>query len=431
MNPTKSKKRVVVKLHGHEWPVYPIKSRDTTIYRVFHRVNGERKPKTFMSMADAKADAKNILKEIYGRADSKIHLTEDDKRDWQAAMNLIKEAGLRCGLETLVRHHVDLVKIVGHESLLTDVVRKHAESRGKTGTPVKLAVLRESYMDALKKRGRSIRYQQTQRSHTGQLLKHAPDVMSDQVPRELIQEFIDSKKGCDARTKKNLLDAVEAMMRFGQSNRSVPVEWDEARHVVAPAVTPKKVRTYTAEELIKLLVAAPKNYRHILALAAFTGIRSSELELLDWKHIRMFENAGDRIIKLDVDVTEESSKRSIPIDDHLKLWLTRPFKWEGKLWKGTHDEFYLMQQTIAEKAGVTWQQNALRHTCISAKIALTKNVPQVALESGNSVAMIKKHYLDLMTPSVAKAWFSVTRKVVDEEESRMLAEAAAKLNQPV
>ncbi len=425
--PKLEKKAVQVTLHGHSWTVYPIKSRKLTIFRVFHRVNGKRAPKTFMSLAEAKADAKNLLKEHYGKADSKIHLTDDEKRDWHAAMKLKQDAGLRCSLETAIRHYADLVKIVGQASLLTDVAHKYAQSRGNTGLPVKLKALRDAYLEALKKRDCSIRHRDAQRSHTGQFLKHAGEVMSDKVTRELIQEFIDNKKGVDARTKLNLLNAVRAMMRFGQSTRCVRKEWDEAEHVVAPAVKLKKVKTYTAEELKKLLAAAPNKFRHILALAAFAGIRSSELELLDWKHIRLLENEPcDRIIKLDIDVTEEASKRSIAIDDILWQWLAGPAKREGKLWAGTHDEFYQMQQDVAKTAGVKWQQNALRHTCISAKVARTKNVPQVAYESGNSVSVIKKHYLDLMTPSEAEAWFATTRSVVGQYE-RELEESAKAL----
>ena len=70
-----------------------MKCRNTTLYRVVHRVNRERRPKNFSSLADAKADAKNIIKEIYTQGDSKIHLAADEKLDWQAAMNVLKRAG--------------------------------------------------------------------------------------------------------------------------------------------------------------------------------------------------------------------------------------------------------------------------------------------------------------------------------------------------
>ncbi|MGD0816593.1 MAG: hypothetical protein ABSA83_23625 [Verrucomicrobiota bacterium] len=44
-------------------------------------MNGERRPKNFSSLADAKADAKNIIKEIYAQGDSKIHLAADTASD--------------------------------------------------------------------------------------------------------------------------------------------------------------------------------------------------------------------------------------------------------------------------------------------------------------------------------------------------------------
>lgn len=37
----------------------------------------------------------------------------------------------------------------------------------------------------------------------------------------------------------------------------------------------------------------------------------------------------------------------------------------------------------------------------------TISIPQVALEAGNSVAMVNKHYRELVTPEEAKAWFSI------------------------
>lgn len=406
-------KVVKVPLYGHSWPVYPMRSRGKDIFRVFHRVSGERIPKTFMTLAAAKADAKSLLKEHYGKGDSKIHLTEDEKRDWQAAMRIAKQEGIRSSLETLVRHYCDLAKIVGHASLLTDVARKFAESRGKTGAPVKLSVLRDTYLAALKQQNLSKRYIDAQRSNTGQFLKHAGDVMSDQVTREELQAFLDSKKGVDARTKLNLLEANRAMMRFGQSQRYVPREWDEADHVVTPVERPKPVRIYTAEELTKLLAAAPRSYRPILALQAFAGLRSSELELLDWKHIRLMEdNKRDRIIKLDGDVTEQSSIRSIEICQTLRGFLVGEQKREGRIWTGKHDDFYRIQRQAAEKAGISWKRNALRHTYISARVAKTRDVGKVAYESGNSVEVIKKYDLDLLTPSIAEAWFAVTRSVV-------------------
>jgi integrase len=414
MDKSKPSKKVMVGFHGHEWPVYPLKSRNSTVYRVIHRINGERRPKTFSTLKKARADALDILKEIYAKGDGKIHLTADEKLDWKSAVGVLTQAGIRSSLETVCRHYADLAKAVGGTALLMDVARKHASTRRNTVTPIKLTALREAYVAALKKKDLSVRHIEVEESHSGQFVTYAKDsTTSDQVTRELLQDFIDSKKGVVPRTKENLLNSVKAMMTFGKSNRNVPPEWDEADHVVMPVIKPAPVKTFTPEQLKQLLAAAPAKFEPILALAAFAGIRSSEIELLDWKHIRLLEKEPrDRIIKLDVDVTEASSKRTIPINDTLHEWLASPFKRKGKIWTGKHNAFYWLQQKIADKAGVQWLQNALRHTCISAKVALTKDVPKVAYESGNSVAVIKCYYLDLMTPSVAEAWFAVTPIVV-------------------
>ena len=412
-------KKVVVKFHGHEWPVYPLKSRDSTVYRVIHRVNGERRPKTFTTLAKAKADALGILKEIYVKGDNKIHLTNDEKLDWKSAVGVLKQAGIRSSLETVSRHYADLAKAAGSASMLTDVVRKYANTRGDMVTAISLAALRAAYVAALKKKDLSVRHIEAEESHTGQFIAYAKNAVSDQVPRELLQRFIDSKKGVVARTKENLLNSIRAMMAFGKSNRNVPAEWAEADHVVMPTVKPAPIRTFTTNELKALLSASPVKFQPILALAAFAGIRSSEIESLDWRHIRLLEkDPRDRIVKLDVDVTEESSKRTIPINETLRLWLSGPFRAKGKLWTGTHHDFYRMQQQIAKDAGVSWKHNALRHTCISARVAMTRNVPQIAYESGNSVDIIKRYYLDLMTPSVAEAWFAVTPIAVYEYKEK-------------
>ena len=62
--------------------------------------------------------------------------------------------------------------------------------------------------------------------------------------------------------------------------------------------------------------------------------------------------------------------------------------------------------TKTEKV-LEWKHNALRHSFISYRVADTSDVPKVALESGNSPAMIFAHYRELVTPADAKSWFAI------------------------
>ncbi len=55
-----------------------------------------------------------------------------------------------------------------------------------------------------------------------------------------------------------------------------------------------------------------------------------------------------------------------------------------------------------------WRQNALRHSFISYRVALTGDVARTALEAGNSPKMIFRHYREVVTEEDAKAWFAIT-----------------------
>jgi hypothetical protein len=57
--------------------------------------------------------------------------------------------------------------------------------------------------------------------------------------------------------------------------------------------------------------------------------------------------------------------------------------------------------------GFSWQENGLRHSFISYRLAVLHDTARVALEAGNSPEVIFGHYRELVTPEAAKAWFDV------------------------
>jgi hypothetical protein len=54
-----------------------------------------------------------------------------------------------------------------------------------------------------------------------------------------------------------------------------------------------------------------------------------------------------------------------------------------------------------------WKANALRHSFISYRVALTRDISAVALEAGNSPRMIFAHYRELCIEAEALEWFSI------------------------
>jgi hypothetical protein len=79
----------------------------------------------------------------------------------------------------------------------------------------------------------------------------------------------------------------------------------------------------------------------------------------------------------------------------------------GRLWTRSSNRYFVAQQQTASRAGMTWKANALRHSFISYRIALTRDIAAVALEAGNSPKMIFAHYRELCTEQEAAEWFSI------------------------
>ena len=58
-------------------------------------------------------------------------------------------------------------------------------------------------------------------------------------------------------------------------------------------------------------------------------------------------------------------------------------------------------------ARVKWKRNALRHSFGSYRMEMVKNAGQVALEMGNSAAIVMKHYFDIVEARAAKEYWNI------------------------
>jgi hypothetical protein len=107
-------------------------------------------------------------------------------------------------------------------------------------------------------------------------------------------------------------------------------------------------------------------------------------------------------------VAKCEERRLVPIPDNLAQWLQPHCKTSGPVCSYTN--LANVYAHLAKRAKLEWKRNGLRHSFISYRTALTKNVPQVAFEAGNSPQMIQRHYLKIVTESVAKQWFAIMPK---------------------
>jgi integrase len=183
-----------------------------------------------------------------------------------------------------------------------------------------------------------------------------------------------------------------------------------------------EIEIFTPEQMVKLLDAAQVNANDLepgwntryatnqgllpfLLLGGFAGLRTAEIQRQLWSDI----NLERGFIRVTAAKGNTAQKRLVPISDNLRQWLIPCMRQDGLCC-----EYGRLPEAIArlsKRSGVAWKHNALRHSFISYKVALTQNIPQVSLEAGNSVGMVNRHYREIVRPDEAKAWFAISPQI--------------------
>jgi len=183
----------------------------------------------------------------------------------------------------------------------------------------------------------------------------------------------------------------------------------------------------TPEQLARLLSECDSHTIPAVALSAFCGLRQTEVEQIDWSAVDIEE----RVVTVDASIAKTASRRTVEIPENAVEWLRPYARKEGGVMAGNYRNAFdrgrvragfrpsfleradaELQRLIAEAKRAKhklaeWPANGLRHSAISYKLARSRDIARVATESGNSPAVIRSHYLELVKPSAAVAYFSI------------------------
>lgn len=204
------------------------------------------------------------------------------------------------------------------------------------------------------------------------------------------------------RTKKNCRDIIDAFFRWCVGRGYLPKGEDMMEHVQNyRAKKLGNISIFTPEEMGKLLAHADEDFVPYLAIRSFAGVRGEEVQRLDWRDIDL----EDGFITIHADIAKTNERRLVPIKDNLKEWLAPCAKRSGPVCRYANAHKQLAK--LSKAAKVKWHRNALRHSCISYRVAECADVPRVADESGNSPDVIRTNYLRRVKPAQAVEWFNI------------------------
>jgi len=180
-----------------------------------------------------------------------------------------------------------------------------------------------------------------------------------------------------------------------------PVSGIDSRKVVrsAPSIL-------TPAQLSALLTGCGDDTEMLafVAVAAFAGLRRAEIERLQWGDVNL---ARGFITVTPLSDTKVKNRRLVPVCAALRDWLAPLVKTAGPLAPKTN--FRRRFDDARKAAGLfdEWDGNELRHSFASYRLAETQKTEQTAKEIGNSKDTLEKHYMALVTPDDAAAWFAV------------------------
>ncbi len=217
-----------------------------------------------------------------------------------------------------------------------------------------------------------------------------------------MQRWLDGLK-VGPRSKQNFRKTTRNLFSYAQRRNHYARGSNPASEAEVPSANGDTVEIFTPSEMVKLLAASSTEFLPALALGAFAGLRTAELQRIAWSDVDL---AGG-FITITAKNAKTRTRRIVPIQTNLALWLAPHARKIGKVWRGTLSQWGVAQEATAAASGVVWKRNACRHSYASYRLAATQSAAQVSLECGNTPAVIFAHYRELVRPDAAAAWFAI------------------------
>jgi integrase len=377
--------------------------KSRTIFEVADYSGGARRLRGFGDHRAALDEADKIARQIASGNNTAATMLNSEAASYGRAVQLLRPTGATLELACAV--YAKAYEILGKDNII-EAATFYARHRGDQITTATVARVVEELIEAKKARGKSARYVGDLSSRLTRFAEgHAVDIST--VTTADVQRWLDSRKQAP-QTARNFRTVLYTLFSFAEARGYIfkggnPVAGTEN-------ITTKgggAIQIYTPAEMAALLNAAPREFLPFVALGGFAGLRTAEIERLDWSDLDM---AGG-FIQVAAEKAKTRSRRLVPVLPNLVQWLADYAQEKGKVWKGKLNSLKEARAETVEKAATSWKDNALRHSFISYRLAGTQNAAQVALEAGNSPSMVFKHYRELVKPETAKAWFAIAPKV--------------------
>lgn len=238
---------------------------------------------------------------------------------------------------------------------------------------------------------------------------HKSQRLADITP-EAIATYL-GKLPVGPRRHNNIRGEIVSFFRFAKNHGHLPEGLTAPERTQKQREHRKPVTIYTPQEFAALLTAAPDQWRLALAIGGLAGIRTEEILGLRWEHLK----PDKALIEVPADLAKTRRRRLVPMCDALVAWVRASQPNDARMVAPRERMDNDCIRPI-RRSGVRWIKNALRHSYGSYRCAITKDVPGVSYEMGNSPAMVMSHYHEAQELSDALAWFAISPSLIKKNQ---------------
>jgi len=204
-----------------------------------------------------------------------------------------------------------------------------------------------------------------------------------------------------AVTRNTFRRRIGVLFAFARARRYVAT--NPTNDVSRARETPGETGILSVEAVMRLLTHCSVETLPFWAIGAFAGLRRCEIERLEWNEIDLAEG----YVTVTAQKSKTASRRLVSIVPNLRRWLA---PYQTRCGRVSPVDLQTRLNTDRERAGLLqdWPQNALRHSFGSYHLAQFQDAAALALQMGNSPAMIFRHYRQLVKPKDAERYWKIT-----------------------
>jgi len=363
---------------------------------------GRRRRETRSTRDDATDRAKEIATAIHNQTASGVMLTGIDRDVYVRALEALKPLGvtLHDAVEAYTKARSKL-----QELSLNDVIDFYLR-HNPTDLPQKtVKEVADELLEAKRRDRSSAAYLKDLKTRLPHIAAAFPGPIG-QVTQGQISDWLRSLPG-SMRSRINYRRLIVTLWRFARQRgyllRDRATEADMVPTVKDDAA---EIEIFRPADFAKLISKASSELVPFLAIGAFTGLRHAEILRLEWEDVRFAQG----FVEVKAKKAKTAQRRLVPIQPNLAAWLAPYCGRTGKVCSWIR--IGRTASVLAKDSGISWPKNGLRHSYASYRLAQCQDAPKVALEMGNSPAMIFRHYRELVTPQDAAMWWNISPKRV-------------------